>query len=76
MLASGITTIGFFPPNSRQALWMYSPVFAPIFRPTAVDPVKPTLLITPSFNPDSKAANVCAPSATTVIKTSCGTPPA
>ena len=76
IFASGITTIGFFPPSSKQALCMYSPVLAPIFLPTSVEPVKPTLFITPSFKPASRAANVCAPSATTVISTSLGTPPA
>ena len=43
----GVTTIGFLPPSSRQAVCRCRPVSSPIARPTAVEPVKPTLSIRP-----------------------------
>ena len=55
---------------------MYSPTLAPIKRPTSVEPVKPTLLMVPSSRPLTMPSKVSLPSATTVIKTSFGTPAA
>ncbi len=49
---------------------------SPIRRPTAVEPVKPTFCTRPCSSTVSSASYVVTPSATTVTRTSAGTPPA
>ena len=46
--ALGVTTSGFLPPSSRHAVCRCRPVRAPISRPTADEPVKPTLSMKPA----------------------------
>ena len=45
--ASSITTSGFLPPSSRHGLCRWRPQSSPIFAPTALEPVKPTLSTRP-----------------------------
>ena len=55
---------------------MWRPHSSPIFEPTALEPVKPTLSTRPSSSACSRPANVAAPSAWTRFSTPPGTPPA
>src|SRR5205085_7258536 len=48
----------------------------PIERPTAVDPVNPTLSTVPASRAASRPAKVSAPAMCSVFSTSAGTPPA
>ena len=72
---SGVTTSGFLPPSSRQAVCRCRPVSAPISRPTADEPVKPTLSIRPGSSACSSPAKVAGPSACTMLNTPSGSPP-
>src|SRR5262249_37529593 len=73
--ALAVTTIGFFPPNSRQADWRCRPVSSPIRAPTSLEPVKPTLSIRPASSALSSPSNVVGPSACTTLNTPGGSPP-
>jgi hypothetical protein len=75
MSALAVTTIGFFPPSSRQADCRYRPVSSPIRAPTSLDPVNPTLSISPASRACSRPANVVGPSAWTTLNTPGGSPP-
>ena len=55
MSASSITTIGFLPPSSRHADCRLRPHSLPIFEPTALEPVKPTLSTSRSSSACSSA---------------------
>ena len=59
--ASAVTTIGFLPPSSRHGDCRWRPQSAPISRPTALEPVKPTLSTRPSSSARSRPANVVGP---------------
>src|SRR4051794_12569529 len=76
MSASSITTIGFLPPSSRHGDCRWRPHSSPIFEPTALEPVKPTLSTRSSSSARSSPANVSAPDACTRFSTPPGTPPA
>src|SRR5215208_6167337 len=71
-----MTTIGFLPPSSRHGDCRWRPHSSPIFEPTALEPVKPTLSTSRSWSACSRPAKVAAPSAWTTFSTPPGTPPA
>src|SRR4051812_1222466 len=73
--ALGATTCGFLPPSSRHGVCRWLPHRAPIFCPTTVDPVKPTLSTSPASRDASRPSYVCFPSASTRLSTPSGRPP-
>ena len=75
--ASSITTIGFLPPSSRHGDCRWRPHSSPIFEPTALEPVKPTLSTRPLLERALEARErLRRPSAWTTLSTPPGTPPA
>ena len=74
--ASGVTTIGFLPPSSRQGLCRCRPASSPMRAPTAVEPVKPILSSVPACSACSSPPKVAGPSANTMFSTPSGRPAA
>ena len=64
-----MTTMGFLPPSSRHALCRWRPASSPIRRPTADEPVKPTLSTRPSSSAADRPVYVVSPSLSTTSST-------